>query len=119
MNTAIKTSLNSTASLLAAVLFGLMGAASGGRALATEQQPLTKIVRYGDLNLDSDQGAQALYARLRGAANQVCSPLKSIEMSRQHAWQQCFDNAIGTAVAEVGKTTLSALHSQAVSGRKS
>jgi UrcA family protein len=118
MNTAIKTQLNPIASMLAAGLFTLICATSGGSALAAEQT-LTKIVRYGDLNLDSEQGAQALYARLRSAAREVCSPLESIEMSRQRQWKSCFNNALATAVGQVDKTMLSALHVQAVNRSKS
>jgi UrcA family protein len=120
MNTAVKTQLNSMTSMLAAGLFALICAASSGAAMAAEpSQPLTKIVHYGDLNLDSEQGAQALYARLRGAARQVCSPLESAEMSRQRLWKNCFNNALANAVGQVDKTTLSTLHVQAVNRSKS
>jgi UrcA family protein len=120
MNTATKTRLNSTASMLAAGLFALICAANGSATLAAEpSESLTKIVHYGDLNLDSEQGAAALYARLRSAAKEVCSPLQSIEMARQRQWKNCFNNALATAVGQVDKTTVSALHVQAVNRSKS
>jgi UrcA family protein len=79
MNTTIKTQLNSTTSMLAAGLFALICAATGGGALAAEpSESLTKIVHYGDLNLDSEQGAAALYARLRSAAKVHCTFKPSI-----------------------------------------
>jgi UrcA family protein len=113
MNTSIKTQLNSTASMLAAGFFALICAASSVEALAAElPQPLTKIVHYGDLNLDSEQGAKVLYARLRNAARQVCSPLQSIALSRQRQWEVCVNNAVANAVGKVNKTTVSALHAQ-------
>jgi UrcA family protein len=109
MNTPIRTSM------FAAGLFGFICAAGSVEALAAEPtQALTKIVHYGDLNLDSEQGAKVLYARLRSAARQVCSPLQSIDLSLQRQWEVCFNNAIANAVGEVNKTTVSALHAQMV-----
>lgn len=105
------TQLNSTASMLAAGLFALICVASGAALAAEPSQPLTKIVHYGDLNLDSEQGAKVLYARLRGAARDVCIPLESVKMT--HQWQNCFDNAVANAVRQINKTTVSALHAQA------
>jgi UrcA family protein len=119
MKTAIKTQLNSTASMLAAALLTFICIASGAALAAEPSQSLTKLVHYGDLNLDSEQGAQALYARLRWAARQVCSPLESIEISRQRQWEKCFNNAVANAVGQVDKTTLSALHVQTVNRSKS
>jgi len=120
MNTATKTRPNPTTSMLAAGLFTLICAAGAGMAQAAEPtQPLTKIVHYGDLNLDSEQGTQALYARLRGAARQVCSPFESSEFPRQRLWKKCFNNAVADAVGEIGATRLSALHIQTVNRSKS
>jgi UrcA family protein len=113
MKTAIKTQLNSTATMLAAGLFALICVASGAALAAEPSQPLTKIVHYGDLNLDSEQGAKVLYARLRGAARDVCIPLESVGMTHQRLWQNCFDNAVANAVRQINKTTVSALHAQA------
>jgi UrcA family protein len=120
MKTVIRTQLNSTASVLAAGLFTLICAAIGGGALAAEpSQPLTRIVHYGDLNLDSEQGAKVLYARLRGAAREVCSPLEILDMTRRRLWQTCFDGAVANAVRQVNKTTVSALHIQTIGRSKS
>jgi UrcA family protein len=120
MNTAIKTQLNSMTSMVAAGLFTLICAASASGARAAEpSRPLTKIVHYSDLDLDSKQGAEALYARLRGAARQVCSPLESIELHRLGLWKNCFDDAMTNAVGQVNKTMLSALHAQTVNRSKS
>ena len=120
MNTSIRTQGNSIASMLATGLFTFICATCGSAALAAEPaQPLTKIVQYGDLNLDSEQGAAMLYARLQGAARAVCSPLESIEIAHRVVWEDCFNNAVAAAVGQVGKTTLSAVHVQAVNRSKS
>jgi UrcA family protein len=94
-------------------LFSLICAAGGAQA-AEPPQILTKIVRYGDLNLDSEQGAKVLYGRLRSAARQVCAPLDNVDLGIQRQWNDCFSKAVGNAVAQVNKTTLSALHAQVV-----
>jgi hypothetical protein len=59
MNTSIKTQSKLTASILATSFFALGCAAIGAQA-AEPSQSLTKTVAYGDLNLDSDQGAKVL-----------------------------------------------------------
>jgi UrcA family protein len=120
MKTAIKSQSISTPSILAASFFALGCAVIGGRAHAAEpSQPLTKIVAYGDLNLDAEQGAKVLYARLRSAAQSVCYPLEGRDLSRKSRWQSCFDTAVASAVAQVNKTTVSALHNQTINRSKS
>jgi UrcA family protein len=115
MKSAIKTQSKSTAFILAATVVALACAASAGRALADQPgEALSKKVTYGDLDLESQQGAKALYARLRFAAREVCVPFESIELSRQRVWRNCVDNALDSAVAQVNKTRVTALHNQTV-----
>ncbi len=99
--------------LIAGLAFGF--ATIGGVAQAAEpQQALSIKVAYGDLNLDSVDGAKALYARLRGAAAAVCRPLEDRDLARQQARQTCFNDAVARAVAEVNKTAVTALHHQTI-----
>jgi UrcA family protein len=113
MKTSIKNQSKSPAAILAAALFALACVATGGMAQADEpSQPLTKVVAYGDLNLDSTQVAKVLYSRLRSAARSVCTPLEGGDLGEQRHWQTCFDLAVDTAVVEVNKTMVSALHNQ-------
>lgn len=115
MKTAIKTQYKSTAFMLTAGFFALGCAAMGDRAQAADgQQPLTRAVVYGDLNLDSEQGAKVLYTRLRGAARDVCFPLESRDF-KQTLWHRCFDGALASAVAQVDRARVTALHNQLVS----
>ena len=113
MNTSIKTQSKLTASILAASFFALGCAAIGAQA-AESSQSLTKNVAYGDLNLDSDQGTKVLYARLRNAARYVCSPLEGRDLSQKNLWRACFDNALASAVVQINKTSVTALHNQTV-----
>jgi len=115
MKTTIKNRARSTFSIIAATMAVLAYAASTGRALANQpEEILTKKVTYGDLNLESPQGAKVLYARLRFAARQVCIPLEGIELARQKAWQNCVDNALSGAVGQVNKASVTALHNQTI-----
>ena len=118
MNTPIKTQATFTASIiLAASFFALGCAAMSGRAQAAETAQVTKtrIVHYGDLNLDSEQGAKTLYARIRSAAENVCFSLESRDYTHKKLWQGCFDQAVASAVVQVNKARVTALHNQTIS----
>ncbi len=114
MKSTIKTQSQSAVLILIAGLssFGL-AITSGAAHAANSQQPLSRKVSYGDLNLDSTEGAKVLYARLRGAANDVCRPFEGRELILQRTWQTCFNDAVARAVAQVNKSTVTALHNQA------
>jgi UrcA family protein len=115
MKTVIKTQSIFTAAIAAASLFAFGCAAIGGRALAGEAPQFnTAVVTYGDLNLDSDQGVKVLYARLRGAAQNVCSSFEGRDLIQKTHWQACFDKAVASAVVRVNNTRVIALHNQVV-----
>jgi UrcA family protein len=115
MKTAIKTQSMFTASVVAAGFLAFGGAAMGGRVQAAEPtQSYTTIVSYGDLNLESEQGAKVLYARIRGAAVSVCSSLDGRGLTEKKFWQGCFDNAVASAVVQVNRTRVTALHNQMI-----
>jgi len=118
MNTAINTPSKSIPAIVAAGFLVLGFAMSAAGAHAETVEPLIKHVTYGDLNLDSENGAKVFYARVRNAAQFVCSPLENRGLSRQQAWQACIDNALAAAVAQVNKPMVTALHNQNVGGTK-
>lgn len=104
-------------SILVTALVAFAGLSKGGAADAADAStPPSKTVTYGDLNLDSTAGANALYARLRRAAEEVCSPFDSRELSQRRVWQTCVDRALTTAVVQVNKPKVTALHNQTRSG---
>lgn len=70
-------------------------------------------VAYGDLNLTSAQGAHVFYARIRTAAQHVCAPLESRELTRRAPWQQCYRAAIADAVARVDSKRVTQLYNEA------
>jgi UrcA family protein len=114
MKTAIKTQSKSMASILAAGAFILGCVAIGGAQAAEAPQSLTQVIAYGDLNLDSDQGAKVLYSRLRHAARNVCLPLEGRDLVQKNLWQSCFDNAVASAVVQINRSSVTALHNQIV-----
>jgi UrcA family protein len=114
MKSAIKIRSQTIASILATAIVAFAGVSKGGTALAAEPVTYSKTVTYGDLNLDSAQGASVLYARLRHAAQDVCSPLESKELTLRSAWQTCVSNALTSAVAQVNKPNVTALHIQKI-----
>jgi UrcA family protein len=115
MKTTIKTQSISAASILAAGFIALSAAATVVPAQAAEPaQSYTQIVRYGELNLDSEQGAKVLYTRIRSAAGNVCSSLDGRSFTEKRLWQGCFDKAVASAVVQVNKARVTALHNQIV-----
>jgi UrcA family protein len=74
--------------------------------------PLTKTVAYGDLNLDSQSGAKALYARLRGAARAVCSPLEDRDLAHRMAWQSCINQAIRSSVTRINNRMVTSVYEE-------
>jgi UrcA family protein len=113
MRTTIKTQSISAASILAAGFIALSGAVTVVPAQAAEApQSYTTIVSYGDLNLDSEQGAKVLYGRLRHAAEIVCFSLEGRDLLLKRIWQGCLDEAVASAVVQVNKARVTALHNQ-------
>ena len=116
MNNPIRSRFLSTIPVIAASLLSLAFAAHAGPASVNQPQDvLAKTVTYGDLNLESEQGAKVLYARLRSAARQVCRPVEGIELSSQRAWSTCVDEAVSSAVIKVNRERVTALHNQTTS----
>jgi UrcA family protein len=115
MHTAIKTHSMLSAPVVAATFLAFGCAAMGGRVQAGESaQSDSTTVSYGDLNLDSEQGARVLYARIRNAAGRVCSALEGRDLNAKALWQGCFDQAVATAVTKVNNAQVTALHNQTV-----
>lgn len=96
-----------------ATAIALFCAANSGRVIAQPAELPTKTVAYGDLNLESEQGAKVLYARLRRAAQDVCVPLEeSRDLGRKVIWQKCVDNALAAAVKQINVPRVNALYKQ-------
>jgi UrcA family protein len=69
----------------------------------------TKLVRFADLNVNSPDGARALYMRIRTAAHEVCRlPFESNRFAALRE-RDCMDRAIDSAVRDVHAPELTAL----------
>jgi UrcA family protein len=74
---------------------------------AADPDVRTKVVRYSELNLQSDEAIVILYKRIAAAANYVCSPeLNRSNLSMIAKWLDCHRSAISRAVADVGEPRL-------------
>jgi len=106
----------SITSMILVTFVVLAGAAASSSVVAQPYgQVLAKKVYYGDLNLETEAGAKVLYARLRYAAQDVCSLYQSDELARKRVWQTCVENSLSDAVGRINKPLVTALHNKSAS----
>ncbi len=96
----------------AAVLAGF--ASIGTAAMANAAAPADDLpqvaVKYGDLDLTSSRGAQLLYRRIVGAAEQVCPRADARDLAAWSKSRACREEAIARAVERVPSGQLAALY---------
>jgi UrcA family protein len=80
-------------------------------ARADEAVP-TEVVRFKDLNLNSPEGAAALYGRIKRAATEVCGHWGKVDLSQLHAEQTCVSSAVSRAVAQINSPILTSLYNE-------
>lgn len=66
---------------------------------AKYEEVRTKIVRYGDLNIASAKGQEALAQRIRRAAKQVCDVVGTASILERRKIRNCVDAAHSEAWA--------------------
>jgi UrcA family protein len=103
-------SLNLVTSIAASLIVLGSAAAVTTAQAADENAPLTKVVSYGDLDLNTAEGARTLQSRIHGAANTVCAPLESRNLAQKSLWHACYNQAIASAAAQIDSTRLTAAH---------
>ena len=99
-----------SAALTALTACVLMGAIATTHAATPANPPAIKVA-YGDLNLESVPGTQALYARIVSAAREVCGS-REVDIRDLGALaraQTCESRAIARAVQDVHSPALAAL----------
>lgn len=98
------------AALSACLLLGAAGAAHAGQS--ADAAPSVRIA-YGDLNLTSEQGSSALYARIVSAAREVCrvGDVDIRDLGALAAARACESHAIAQAVSDVHSSKLAAIYS--------
>ena len=81
--------------------------AATGVANADPQSPQTLIVQFGDLNLDNAQGVDALFKRIKNAAESVCNEFEGRTLKEKQLYSDCVDTALSTAITRVDRPMLS------------
>ena len=76
----------------------------------------SQVVKFGDLNLASDAGAQALYQRIKLAARRVCAGADTDDRFGNLEYRNCMKQAVDNAVAKIDRPTLTTVAQQ--SGKK-
>ena len=71
--------------------------------------PPQAIVKFGDLDVSTPQGAETLYRRIHGAALDVCSRMYVDEQAYKWHKDACLQKVIGDAVIKVNRPALSAV----------
>jgi UrcA family protein len=79
-------------------------------ASAKENDSVSTVVRYYELDLSQSADAQRLYARLKQASKQVCFTHLTRSLSMKRMQDACADEALSRAVKRVNQPQLTALH---------
>jgi len=96
-----------------AVLVGSLLAGSFAVApVVSAQEAPAIVVKYGDLDLSTSDGARALYERITAAARLVCPNEDSRELVLQSFNRSCREAAIERAVRSVHNTELAAVRNE-------
>jgi UrcA family protein len=90
--------MNSIKYLLPLAALALAGVASAGT-----RDTNSVVVRYGDLNLNSQAGVASLHKRILNAARSVCSPLETRVLGLRDVYDDCVAEALNNGVAAVAK----------------
>lgn len=104
--------LTSGARLRAAVTVLAACAAIGAVGSAQAADAPTAKVRYSDLNLSTQEGSQALYARIVAAAHHVCAVDDIRDLRAYAASVDCRERAIAQAVRDVNSPMLASVYAE-------
>jgi UrcA family protein len=87
----------------------VLACAGTGHAWAAE--PMQVNISYADLNIESAAGVRSLHGRLKSAARHVCAPLDDGRNSPANfAFVRCYQAALDSAVAQIDRPVLTAMH---------
>lgn len=93
---------------------GVSGSAMASTSVLAHEHEDTRqvVVRYGDLNVDTPQGAEQLYSRISHAAHTVCGVPGDPMYKLDHAYHRCLQTTLEQAVATVDHAKVTALYDQ-------
>jgi len=81
-------------------------AMSGIAAAAGSPDSHSVVVRYGDLNLNSQAGVASLHKRIRNAAESVCSELNNHVLVLRDLYDQCVSEAVSSGETQVANPNM-------------
>jgi UrcA family protein len=88
------------------------GAGSAPTAFAADQNTVSTIVKFSDLNLASQEGAKTLLHRINHAARVVCEPEPNFSSTGEvNDWRNCIANATSEAVSRLDSPMVTAQYS--------
>jgi UrcA family protein len=95
------------------VVAGMLGVMGLGMAAVQASAQMPDVtVRFADLDLNTAQGASALYTRIRHAAEEVCPGAESLSVPLRMAALSCRNKVVAHAVASVGSPQLAAVYAE-------
>jgi len=83
---------------------------NGAAQASTPKDFPSVIVKYDDTSLNTQAGVANLHARLRAAAQQVCSPLDSRVLGLREQYERCVSEAMSQSVDTVANSNLKRFH---------
>ena len=95
---------------VAVVFVALSGLSSIGNANLQNVSVESIKVSYADLNMRQQGDQEALYDRLRDAAEEVCGEVEIRAVAEVKQQRDCFKAALDSAIEQVGSRELSAMH---------
>jgi UrcA family protein len=110
MTTRIRFSARSALLVLGAATLAL--ASSLSQAEPALGEPQSRLVYYGDLNLNSPTGIAQLDNRIVTASRGVCGEVPQVELTRWHQTRVRYAVSVARAVAQINNPALTALHAR-------
>ena len=93
--------------IVTAAFSTLVSGFSAVAAAADSPHTPTAVVKYGDINVSTAQGATELYGRIRSAARRVCSSFdRPLDLNSQALRADCIGQAIANGVAALNEPAL-------------
>jgi len=81
-----------------------------------DEQVRSETVKFGDLNVSTSAGAEALYVRIHAAAQRVCTTLSN-EVWARNSMRPCIASAEAKAVEKVNLPLLTAYYQTKTGGQ--
>jgi UrcA family protein len=97
------------AAWLAVVATGFACATASADGAVAGHDASAVVVRYHDIDTDSEAGALALYKRIEAAAGRVCGVAGERDLHLLRAARRCQEDAVTRAVAAIPSPKLAAL----------